>query len=828
MATTRLASKRSIPAADNALKKNQRNVKRCFAKFMEKGRRMMKIEELMEEMEKAVDTPADRNQVLEGWFGYILCNTMEAVVVPPSIGFATRKDPGFWEYVKINGDDLSLEPITATEYLKLKETIVDEDWARDSNALEIDFEAVESSVPRLRLTSSIGNGLKSVTKFLSTKLSGSSETAQALVEYLLSMKRQKCTLMINKKLGTVSKLRAALIAADIALSSLPKDAPYQSFEKMLKARGFEKGWGNTAERVQDTMRALSQVLQAPDPLSVEKFFARLPIIFNVVLFSVHGYFGQQDVLGLPDTGGQVVYVLDQVVAFEEELLLRIEQQGLNFKPKILVVTRLIPDAKGTKCNQELEPILNTKHSHILRVPFRTENGVLNQWLSRFDIYPYLERFTQDAAQEITKQMDGKPDLIIGNYSDGNLVASLLANKLGITLGTIAHALEKTKYEDSDIKWKELDTKYHFSCQFTADLIAMSSADFIITSTYQEIAGSKDRPGQYESHSSFTMPGLYRVVSGINVFDPKFNIASPGADQSVYFPYTHKDKRFSQFHPAIKELLYGKPDNIEHIGFLEDKNKPIIFTMARLDTVKNTTGLTEWFGKNKALRRLVNLVVVGGSFDHSKSKDREEATEIKKMHKLIDKYELKGDMRWIAAQTDRQRNSELYRVVADTKGAFVQPAFYEAFGLTVVEAMNCGLPTFATNQGGPAEIIVDGISGFHIDPHNGDESSNKIADFFLNCNKDSQHWDTISAQGLQRINERYTWKIYADKVLNMGSVYSFSRNVLNDQKQASLSYIRAFYQLQFKNLVKSIPLRSNEAPQQLQKTRDEAEAQAVTL
>lgn len=55
-------------------------------------------------------------------------------------------------------------------------------------------------------------------------------------------------------------------------------------------------------------------------------------------------------------------------------------------------------------------------------------------------------------------------------------------------GTIAHALEKTKYEDSDVKWKELDPKYHFSCQFMADTIAMNASDFIITSTYQEIAG----------------------------------------------------------------------------------------------------------------------------------------------------------------------------------------------------------------------------------------------------------------------------------------------------------------------------------------------------
>lgn len=61
-----------------------------------------------------------------------------------------------------------------------------------------------------------------------------------------------------------------------------------------------------------------------------------------------------------------------------------------------------------------------------------------------------------------------------------------------------------------------------------------------------------------------MPGLYRVVSGISVFDPKFNIAAPGADQSVYFPYTEKQRRLATFHPAIDELLYSKEDNKEHM------------------------------------------------------------------------------------------------------------------------------------------------------------------------------------------------------------------------------------------------------------------------
>lgn len=191
---------------------------------------------------------------------------------------------------------------------------------------------------------------------------------------------------------------------------------------------------------------------------------------------------------------------------------------------------------------------------------------------------------------------------------------------------------------------------------------------------------------------------------------------------------------------------------QNSGYLADRKKPIIFSMARLDVVKNLTGLTEWYGKNKRLRNLVNLVIVGAFFDPSKSKDREETAEIKKMHALMEKYQLKGQMRWIAAQSDRLRNGELYRCIADTKGAFVQPALYEAFGLTVIEAMNCGLPTFATNQGGPAEIIVDRVSGFHIDPYNGDESSDKIADFFEACKVDPTYWNKFSTEGLKRINE----------------------------------------------------------------------------
>jgi len=41
---------------------------------------------------------------------------------------------------------------------------------------------------------------------------------------------------------------------------------------------------------------------------------------------------------------------------------------------IVVLTRLIPDAHGTSCNERLEPISGCRNARILRVPFRDREG----------------------------------------------------------------------------------------------------------------------------------------------------------------------------------------------------------------------------------------------------------------------------------------------------------------------------------------------------------------------------------------------------------------------------------------------------------------------
>ncbi|KAK4758633.1 hypothetical protein SAY87_019934 [Trapa incisa] len=798
---TRIPSMRE--RVEDTLSAHRNELVALLSRYVAQGKGILQPHHLIDGLENLIGYDESKKALNDGPLSEVLRCAQEAIVLPPFVAIAVRPRPGVWEYVRVNVFELSVEQLTVSEYLHFKEELVD--GAEDGFVLELDFEPFNATFPRPSRSSSIGNGVQFLNRHLSSIMFRNKDCLEPLLVFLRAHKYKGHTLMLNDRVQSIPRLQSALAKAEDYLIKLPLDTPFADFEYELQGMGFEKGWGDIASRVIETMHLLSDILQAPDPATLETFLGRIPMVFNVVVLSIHGYFGQANVLGLPDTGGQIVYILDQVRALENEMLLRIQKQGLDIPPRILIVSRLIPDAKGTTCNQRLERVSGTEHTHILRVPFRSEKGILRHWISRFDVWPYLENFASDAASEITAELQGIPDFIIGNYSDGNLVASLLASKMGVTQCTIAHALEKTKYPDSDIYWKNFDEKYHFSCQFTADLIAMNSADFIITSTYQEIAGSKNTVGQYESHSAFTLPGLYRVVHGIDVFDPKFNIVSPGADMSIYFPYSEKKKRLTALHGSIERLLFDPEQNDEHIGSLSDRSKPMIFSMARLDRVKNITGLVESYAKNPELRELANLVVVAGYNDVNRSKDREEIAEIETMHDLMRKYNLGDQLRWISSQTNRARNGEFYRYIADSRGIFVQPAFYEAFGLTVVESMTCGLPTFATIHGGPAEIIEDGISGFHIDPYHPDRAASLMVDFFQKCKEDPSYWNKISDGGLQRIYERYTWKIYSERLMTLAGVYGFWKYVSKLERREIRRYLEMFYILKYRNLVKTVPL-----------------------
>jgi sucrose synthase len=734
----------------------------------------------------------------------IINSCQEAALDTSWIYLALRPRIATWMFIRIHLETLQAETIQVAEFLRFKERLAvgtsEDDWV-----LEFDLEPFSREFYKLREANSIGRGVQFLNRRLSSRLFEELGKGDKRILAFLQVHRYRDQqLMLNEAIEDVHDLRNALRTAESYLQGQPQDKPWEDLYAELRSYGFEPGWGNDVARIRDTMQLLLDILEAPSPNNLEDFLGRIPMIFSLAILSPHGYFGQSNVLGRPDTGGQVVYILDQVRALEKEMRNRLLEQGLNIEPQIVVLTRLIPNAEGTTCNERLEPIVGTRNARILRVPFRNPDGeIIPHWISRFEIWPYLEQFSIEAERELLAELSGQPDLIIGNYSDGNLVASLMSQRLGITQCNIAHALEKTKYLYSDLFWQNNEEHYHFSCQFTADLIAMNTADFIITSTYQEITGTHDSAGQYESYALFSMPGLYRVVHGIDVHDPKFNIVSPGADADVYFPYTDTDRRLTHLSQEIEELVYGQEMPGDRRGVLADRDKPILFTMARMDHIKNITGLVSWYAQNESLRNEANLLIVSGHVNPDVSSDAEEREQIHAMHGLMDQYQLDSQVRWLGVHLEKSMSGELYRFIADKRGAFVQPALFEAFGLTVIEAMSSGLPTFATCFGGPLEIIEEGVSGFHIDPTHGEAAATIMADFFIKCREQNDYWDHISAGGLARVEARYTWKIYAERMMTLSRIYGFWKYVSHLEREETQRYLQMFYGLQYRPLAQAM-------------------------
>ena len=214
-----------------------------------------------------------------------------------------------------------------------------------------------------------------------------------------------------------------------------------------------------------------------------------------------------------------------------------------------------------------------------------------------------------------------------------------------------------------------------------------------------------------------------MENGVDLYNIKFNIISPGVNETVFFPYTKSTKRNIKKREYLSKLLFDNLHDEEVYGELENPELLPVFSMARLDKTKNLTSLVRWFGESEKLRENANLIIVAGQIDANRSNDKEEIDEIHHMWYLINEFDLHKKIRWIGKLFRKGDAGELYRVIADKKGIFVQPGLFEGFGLTVLEAMISGLPVIATKYGGPLEIIQNNKNGFHIDPINKEESIN---------------------------------------------------------------------------------------------------------
>ncbi len=433
---------------------------------------------------------------------------------------------------------------------------------------------------------------------------------------------------------------------------------------------------------------------------------------KVTLISLHGLIRAKDPeLGVDvDTGGQVKYVLQ----LAEELARHPQVREVE------LLTRQVMDPRvSTDYARVQEPIC--EGANIVRIPFGPK-----RYLRKESLWPYIELFVDQTLAHFKRS--GVPSIIHGHYADAGLAGAQLARLLHVPYIFTGHSLGRVKRERMSLGNagpNRFENKYKFPQRIEAEETALETASMVVTSTNQEVEQ------QYALYDHY-QPERMEVIP-------------PGVDLELFSP---PDENW-QLPPIAEELNC----------FIREPNKPMILTVARPDERKNLEQLLHVYGCSERLQNAANLVMVMGTRDDYRSMPKGQQAILANVLYLIDKYDLYGKVAYPKSHLP-QDIPDLYRLTAQRRGVFINPALTEPFGLTLLEAGATGVPIVATNDGGPSDIIANCANGLLIDPL--DQADIERA--LMRVLTESDSWDDWSQNGIRGTREHYSWANHARRYL----------------------------------------------------------------
>ncbi len=442
----------------------------------------------------------------------------------------------------------------------------------------------------------------------------------------------------------------------------------------------------------------------------------------IQMFSIHGLVRSQNMeLGYDaDTGGQIKYVIELGKALSQRKDIR----------RVDLFTRLISDkAFSEDYSQPIEPV-NEKF-RVIRIQCGGKKYIRKELL-----WPHLDEFVDNTVKFI-RQHRSIPDIIHGHYADAGYVVTELSRVFGIPFVFTGHSLGRSKKErllDQGIHESVLNRQLKIDHRIGMEEHILQNVDLVVTSTKQE---ADDQYAPY-----------------LNCDQPEYRVIPPGICIEKFEPFYYGK---SQGEPRSEEAMFANVSLLNELDrFFQNPDKPMILMLCSPDKGKNIEGLIQAFGEDYDLQAIANLAIFAGIRKDITQQEQGAREVLTKMLLLMDKYNLYGKMAIPKKHDFENEVPELYRIAAERRGVFVNPALTEPFGLTLLEASATGLPVVATNDGGPRDILKNCQSGILVDPEDPRAISQAIKDILVHENK----WETFSKNGILNTRRYYTWDSHA--------------------------------------------------------------------
>jgi mannosylfructose-phosphate synthase len=234
----------------------------------------------------------------------------------------------------------------------------------------------------------------------------------------------------------------------------------------------------------------------------------------ILMISLHGYVAAEPELGKPDTGGQVVYVL--------ELAKRFSRLGR----RVELVTR------GFENQPEFDEI--NDNLRVWRIPFGGK-----KFIRKEDMHDHLGDFVTNFFAAV-RSRGITYDVVYSHYWDAGWSGQKIADEMGIPHIHTPHSLGWWKQNNMglDMSAEEMEKKYRFDERIRKEFLIYQSCDKIIATTEQQNDLLQE---QY------------------NVLNRHIEVVPPGINENRFSPIRKQDQE------AIRERLNMKSKDVLILG-----------------------------------------------------------------------------------------------------------------------------------------------------------------------------------------------------------------------------------------------------------------------
>jgi D-inositol-3-phosphate glycosyltransferase len=132
------------------------------------------------------------------------------------------------------------------------------------------------------------------------------------------------------------------------------------------------------------------------------------------------------------------------------------------------------------------------------------------------------------------------------------------------------------------------------------------------------------------------------------------------------------------------------------------------------------------------------------------------SEMTRLQSLREQYGLKDLVAFLG-----QRGQATLPYYYSAAEAVVVPSHYESFGMVALEAMACGTPVVASQVGGLAFLVQDGITGYTVPV----DEPQALADRLTRLVNDRQ-LKLCMGENAARLAREYRWENIAEKILKV--------------------------------------------------------------